>query len=119
MTDKYKPTPWELDGPSGPAVVEEWRWRLLVPTYPGVLCSVDIYADDPGEGGVAIERIVNRCRTYDDLLAACTALVAQCGQSYCSLCGAYLSPAHGEHHQGCAVTLAAAAIAAAEEGDIE
>ena len=51
----------------------------------------------------------------EDLLAASRVLVAQCSQSYCPLCGAYLSPAHGEHRQGCAAILAAAAIAAAEE----
>jgi len=72
---------------------------------------------------VLVESLCPSCREEHrlralvaQLLAACTALVAQCGQSYCPLCGAYLSPAHGKHHKGCAVALAAAAIAAAEDG---
>jgi len=75
-----------------------------------------------GGAGVKIKDCLENgagiCRNealIEDLLAACKALVAQCSRSYCPLCGVYLSPAHGEHRQGCAAILAAAAIAAAED----
>ena len=103
---KHTPGPWRID-----------EWGDIVAGLRDIAETAHIW-NDGGDDTLPEMRRANArlIAAAPDLLAACTALVAQCGQSYCPLCGAYLSPAHGKHHKGCAVALAAAAIAAAEEG---